>query len=141
MGYQFKKMPFFLWANLFESYSLATEAFNLLAIQLESLETVLDEALKNFVRTSCDFSMKILLQDINTLHEERTMLKNQISGQQKVVEESHPDEDRLAEMEARVEELLKVHEAARENSREIREGVAKLNKKIKDIQSNKVTFQ
>ena len=72
------------------------------------------------------------------MHEERTMLKNQISAQQKVVDESHPDEARLAEMEAKVDELLKVYEAARENSREIREGVSKLNKQIKDIQSHKV---
>ncbi len=63
----------------------------------------------------------------------------QIVAQQKVVDESHPDEDQLAEMEARVEELNKVWQEAIENSRERKEGVTKLNKKIKDIQSNKVS--
>ena len=41
-------------------------------------------------------------------------------------------------MEGQVEELLKIWEGASENSRELKEGVTKLNKKIKDIQSNKV---
>ena len=63
----------------------------------------------------------------------------QIVAQQKVVDESHPDEDKLAEMEGQVEELLKIWEGASENSRELKEGVTKLNKKIKDIQSNKVS--
>jgi hypothetical protein len=52
MGYQLKECRFSIeqiYLNLI--LYLATEAFNLLAIQLESLETVLDEALKNFVRT------------------------------------------------------------------------------------------
>ena len=42
-------------------------------------------------------------------------------------------------MEGRVEELNKVWQEAMENSRERKEGVTKLNKKIKDIQSNKVS--
>ena len=62
----------------------------------------------------------------------------QIIAQQKVVDESHPDENQLAEMEGRVEDLNKVWQEAIENSRERKEGVTKLNKKIKDIQSNKV---
>ena len=41
-------------------------------------------------------------------------------------------------MEGQVEELLKIWQGASENSRELKEGVTKLNKKIKDIQSNKV---
>jgi phage shock protein A len=39
-----------------------------------------------------------------------------------------------------VEELQKEYEASKENSKELKEGVAKLNKKIKDIQNNKVTI-
>ena len=42
-------------------------------------------------------------------------------------------------MEGQVEELLKIWQAASENSRELKEGVTKLNKKIKDIQSNKAS--
>lgn len=76
--------------------------------------------------------------DLTTLREERNMLKDQIVAQQKIVDESHPDEERVSEMEERVEQLMRELETASENSREIKEGVNKLSKKIKDIQNNKV---
>jgi hypothetical protein len=67
------------------------------------------------------------------------MLKNQIGEQQKVVDDSKPDEGQLAEKEAVMETLLREYEAAKENSRELKEEVKKLNKKIKDVQSSKVS--
>lgn len=66
------------------------------------------------------------------------MLKNQIVDQQKVVDESKPDEGELAEKQARCDALLAEYEAAKENSKEIKEGVSKLNKKIREVQSGKV---
>lgn len=68
------------------------------------------------------------------------MLKNQIVEQQKVVDESRPDEDELAEKQGQCDALLADYEAAKENSREIKEGVSKLNKKIREVQSGKVKF-
>ena len=77
-------------------------------------------------------------QELNTLQQERTMLKEQIIAQQKVVDDSKPDEGQLAEKEAALEGLLRDFEAAKEVSSELKEEVKKLNKKIKDVQNSRV---
>lgn len=54
------------------------------------------------------------------------------------MKESKPDMAKVKTLEEKVDGLLKDFEEATENSRDIREGVKEMNKKIQHIQNSKV---
>ena len=83
-------------------------------------------------------SIKTLKLQINKLTEERKLLKEQIITQKVIVKEAEPDMEELKKMRKKVDALKSEFEEAIEKSRDKKEAVQKLNKKIKEFGGNKV---
>ena len=75
---------------------------------------------------------------VNKLGEERTLLEEQISTQKTIVKDSEPDKQEIEKLLKVVNSLKLEFEEAIEKSRDKKEAVQKLNKKIKEFGGNKV---
>ena len=83
-------------------------------------------------------AVKSLTLQVNKLTEERKLLEDQIKTQKILVKEAEPDKQKFEQMMKEVGRLKAEFEEAIENSREKKEAVQKLNKKIKEVGGNKV---
>ena len=75
---------------------------------------------------------------VTKLREERTLLAEQISTQKTIVKDSEPDKQEIEKLLKVVNSLKLEFEEAIEKSRDKKEAVQKLNKKIKEFGGNKV---
>lgn len=83
-------------------------------------------------------AVKRLRMEIATLGEECKLLQAHIKTQKDLVKAAKPDENELKAKKTAVESLKTEFDAAVESSREKREAVAKLNRKIKEVGGDKV---
>ena len=83
-------------------------------------------------------SIKALRLQISKLIEEKKLLDQQIQSQKPIVKKAKPDKGKIQELQNKVEKLKIEFEEAIEKSRDKKDAVQKLNKKIKEFGGNKV---
>jgi len=83
-------------------------------------------------------AVKTLKLQINKLTEEKKLLSEHIKTQKVLVKKAEPDKEKIKELRDKVNCLKVEFEEAIEKSRDKKEAVHKLNKKIKEVGGNKV---
>ena len=83
-------------------------------------------------------AVKTLKLQINKLTEERKLLSEHIKSQKVLVKNAEPDKEKIKGLKEKVDSLKMEFEEAIERSRDKKEAVQKLNKKIKEVGGNKV---
>merc|ERR1719158_297563 len=83
-------------------------------------------------------SVKSLKLQINKIKEEKKLLEQQIQSQNPIVKQAKPDKAKMQELKSKVDAMKAEFEDAIEKSRDKKDAVQKLNKKIKEVGGNKV---
>ena len=83
-------------------------------------------------------ALKSLRLQITKIKEENKLLKQQIETQRPIVKKAEPDKEKMMELKNKVDSLKVEFEKAIEKSKDKKDAVQKLNKKIKEFGGNKV---